>query len=133
MIRDHLVPAIRARFPNVPFSFGEPPKPIVSLPSPCAALGGLQICDDGDETTVYLLNATHGHFGCDDEKLAEDQQHERIAADVLQFLEALLCDRVVVWRFLGGMAGGWRVLACEEPVPGPSIVRQQFLWSKAIK
>jgi hypothetical protein len=131
MIRDYLIPAIKERFPNVVFSFDEPPKPIASLRSPCEALGGVEISDDGDEATVYLTNATHGHFSCYDDKLTGEQKEQEIASDVVGFLEALLSDRVVVWRVLGGMAGGWRVLA-DEPVPGPSLLRRQFLWSKEI-
>ena len=137
MIRDYLLPAIKERFPHEPFSFDQPPKPIASLRSPCEALGGIEICDDGDEVTVYFVNATHGathgHFGCYDEKLTEEQKEKEIASDVLEFLEALLKDRVVVWRFLGGMAGGWRVLPPEKQSPKPSFTKQQFLWSKEIK
>jgi hypothetical protein len=133
MIRDHVIRAIQEHFSKVPFSFDEPPRPIASLRSPCEALGGVEICDDGDEATIYLTNATHGHFSCYDEKLSEQQKERQIACDVVEFLEALLSDRVVVWKFLGGMAGGWRVLASDEPVPEPSIARRQFLWSREIK
>jgi hypothetical protein len=133
MIRDHLVPALKERFPNEPFAFDEPPKPVATLPAQCQALGELRICDDGDEATIYLTNATHGHFSCYDEKLTEAQREQQIAAKVVEFLQALLSDRVVVWRFLGGMAGGWRVLGSDEPVPGPSTGTQRFLWSREIK
>lgn len=90
MIRDHLIPAIKERFPEAPFSFDHPPKPIASLRSPSEALGGVEICDDGDEVTIYILNATHGHFSCYDEKLTEKQKEKQIASDVIEFLEALL-------------------------------------------
>jgi hypothetical protein len=133
MIRDHLAPAIKERFPDAPFSFDQSPKPIASLRSPCEALGGVEICDDGDEATIYLVNATNGHFGCYDEKLTEEQKEKQIASDVIDFLEALLKDRVVIWRFLGGMTGGWRVLRPGEQAPKPSISKQQFLWSREIK
>ena len=133
MIRDYLLPAIKQRFPDVPFVFDEPPKPIASLRSPCEALGGMEICDDGDEATVYLVNATHGHFTCYDEKLTQGEKEKQITSDVIEFLEALLTDRVVIWRFLGGWAGGWRVLRPDEQPPMPTLVRQQFLWSKGIK
>jgi hypothetical protein len=133
MIRDYLVTAIKERFPNVPFTFAESPKPIASLRSPCEPLGGVEICDDGDEITVYFVNATHGHFSCYDEKLDEEEKAKQITSDVIEFLEALLKDRVLIWRFFGGMAGGWRVLSSDEMVPGPSLAKQQFLWSREIK
>jgi hypothetical protein len=132
MICEVLVPAIKERFSDIPFFFDEPPKPVASLRSPCKALGGVEICDDGDEATVYLTNATHGHFTCDDEGLTEEQREQRIVSKVIEFLEALLKDRIVVWRFLGGIAGGWRLFRADEPVPKPSMARQQFLWSKEI-
>ena len=133
MFRDHLLPALKERFPDVPFVFDEPPKPIASLRSPCEALGGVEICDDGDELTVYLVNATHGHFRCYDDKLAQEEKEKQITSDVIEFLDALLNNRVVVWRFLNGWAGGWRVLRPGEHPPGPSIVTQQFLWSREIE
>jgi hypothetical protein len=133
MISDFLSPAIKERFPNVPFAFNQPPEPMASLRSPCEAPSGAEICDDGDEVTVYFVNATHGHFSCYNEKLTEEQKVKAITSDVLEFLEALLKDRVVIWRFFGGMAGGWRVLHLDDQVPKPSMARQQFLWSKEIK
>ena len=92
----------------------------------------MEICDDGDEATVYF-NATHGHFSCYDEKLSTEQREQQITDDVIKFLESLLKDRVVVWQMLGGMAGGWRVLQPGEEPPTPSRARRQFLWSREIK
>src|SRR5436190_18967339 len=109
MIRDHLILALKQKFPDLPFTFGEPPKPIVSLQSPCQALGQMDICDDGDEATVYFT-ATHGHFSCYDEKLSVEQRERQITDAVIAFLDSLFKDRVVVWQVLGGRAGGWRVL-----------------------
>lgn len=132
MIQQYLVSAIKEHFPNVPFSFDEAPKPIALLHSPCKGLGNLEICDDGEEATVYLTQATHGHFGCYDDLLTEEQKAIEITKEVVAFIKALLNDRVVIWVFLGGMAGGWRVLDSDETAPGPSVLRRQFLWSKEI-
>ena len=132
MIRDHLISQLKERFPSVAFFFDEPPKPVASLQSPCSALGELQIHDDGDEATVYFVNATHGHFGCDDETLDSEQREKQIAEDVIGFLDCLFEDRVVIWRALGGVAGGWRVLQPDESAPAPSALRKQFLWSRAL-
>ena len=132
MIRDHLIAAIKQRFPDAPFSFGEPPEPVASLSSPCMALGQMQICDDGDEATIYFSNATHGHFNCADEKLTEEQKEQQIAGDVIEFVDAVLKDQAVIWQAAGGLAGGWRVLQPNEPTPKPSLVRKQFLWSREI-
>lgn len=131
MIRDVLIMAINQRFPEVPFVFGEPPKPIVSLQSPCQGLGQMEICDDGDEATVYFT-ITHGHFSCYDESLSLGQREQQITDDVIAFLDSLFSDRVVIWQLLGGLAGGWRVLQPGEDAPSPSLARRQFLWTKEI-
>jgi hypothetical protein len=131
MIRDHLTRELKRRFPARAFAFDEPPRPVASLPSPCPGLGQMDICDDGDEATVFF-NATHGHFGCEDEALSIEQREQRIADDVVAFLDALFDDRVVVWQVLGGLGGGWRVLQSGEAVPAPSVARRQFLWTREI-
>jgi len=133
MISDSLLPAIKERFPDLPFTFAEPPKPIASLKSPCEALGTVDICDDGDEITIYLGTATHSHFSCYEETLTEQAKEQQITSDVLEFLDKLLTDRVVVWCVAGGVAGGWRVLRAEENPPDPSMLKRQFLWSREIR
>src|SRR3974390_2854947 len=132
MISDILITALKQRFPELPFSFGESPKPVTSLQSPCQALGQMDICDDGDEATVYFT-ATHGHFSCYDESLSVEQREQQITDNVITFLDSLFSDRVVVWQVLGGLAGGWRVLKPGEDVPSPSVARRQFLWTREIR
>ena len=132
MIRDRLIRELKQRFPDLAFTFDEPPKPVASLQSPCQALGRIDICDDGDEATVYF-SATHGHFSCYDGALSVEQREQQIADDVITFLESLFKDRVVIWHLLGGLAGGWRVLQPGEAAPPPSVVRRQFLWTREIR
>jgi hypothetical protein len=123
MIHDYLVPAIQKTFPDKPFVFAKPPHPVASLRSPCTQLGELQICDDGDEATVYITEATHGHFGCYDECLRTEAKEQQIAEDVIAFLSALFADRVVVWRIAHGrVAGGWKRLGPDDPLPKPSLI-----------
>jgi hypothetical protein len=132
MIRYYVISQLKERFPSVAFSFDDPPKPVALLQSPCLALGELQIHDDGDEATVYFVNATHGHFGCYDETLDAERREKQIAEDVVEFLDSLFKDRVVIWRALGGIAGGWRILQPDEDAPEPSAFRKQFLWSREL-
>jgi hypothetical protein len=133
VIADYLLPAIKERFPEQPFVFGKAPEPAASLKSPCLAVGGLQICDDGNEITVYLMNATHSHFSCYDEGLSDHEKAQLITSDVIQFLDKLLKDGVVVWRAAGGMAGGCYELGREEKPPVPSMLKSQFVWSREIR
>jgi hypothetical protein len=130
MIQEHLIAGLQKAFPDKAFQYASPPDPIATLPSPCQSLGTLAISDDGDEATVYLGRATHGHFGCYDEQLSQTQKEAKIAKDVITSLQALFADRVVVWRLAGGLADGWRVLKAGEQLPKPSHTRKQFLWSK---
>lgn len=132
MIQEHLVVGLKSAFPEKAFRFSQPPEPVASLPSPCEALGTLEISDDGDEATVYLTAATHSHFGCYDDLFSAAQKEAQISSDVITFLKALFADRVVVWCLAGGLAGGWRVLGVGEPLPKRSHVRRQFVWSREL-
>src|ERR1043165_4758044 len=116
MIRDLLIPKLKQSFPDQAFVFNKPPKPDVSLKSPCQALGEMDISDDGDEITIYFT-LTHGHFNCDEESLTVEQREQKIVDDVIAFLEALFKDRVVIWGLPGYVAGGWRVLQAGETAP----------------
>lgn len=130
MIQEHLIAGLQSAFPDKTFQYASPPDPVATLPSPCGSLGTLSISDDGDEATVYLSGATHGHFGCYDDQLSQAQKEAEIATDVITFLQALFADRVVIWRLAGGLADGWRVLKPGEQLPKPSHIRKQFVWSR---
>ena len=132
MIRAFLEPVLRERFPEHPFEFREEPQPFATLDAPCSGIGRLELCDDGDEVTVYLTELTHGHFGCYEDDLSEEEKEKVIASDVADFLGALFADRVVAFRVLGGLAGGWRLLDDGEALPAPSKIKSQFVWSHPI-
>lgn len=133
MIRTYLEPALRERFPEKPFVFHEAPNPFATFEAPCAEIGRLELCDDGDEVTVYLTELSHGHFACyDDDNPTTEEREQRIAASVVDFLAALFADRVVAYRAIGGLAGGWSVLEEGKSLPLPSKVRSQYVWSGPI-
>ena len=132
MIWEHLSADLKRAFPDKAFQYSNPPDRAASLPSPFPELGTLEIADDGYEATVYLSGATHGHFGCYNDKLSEAQKEAEISSDVITFLQALFADRVVIWRFAGGLAGGWRVLKAGEQLPGPSHFRKEFVLSREL-
>ena len=131
MIREHLVPALRERFPEHPFAVSEDAR-VVSLPSPCRGVGELVISDDEDEATVYLTNVTHRHFACYDDALTPAEKEKQIASDILDFVTDLLEDRVVLWRALGDAMGGTRRLKPDQSPPRSSWLRKQFLWSRPL-
>ena len=133
MLTAHITQALKTEFPEVPFVFPSPPDPIASLLGPCKEFSPLQICDDGDEATIYLGTITHGHLGCYDDDLTEDDKQRRIADDVTDFVRDLLSDRIVAMSMLGGVAGGWRRLSADEALPAHSILKRQFVWSHALR
>ena len=132
MIRDHLVPALKGRFPNRDFVFDGPPAPEATIAFPYPEIGPVEICDDGDEVTVFIGRVTHAHFGCYEESLTEAEKQKKIVADVTEFLAALFEDRVVLSRIFRGWSGGWRVLKPGEQ-PKRSWFWEQFLWSRPLR
>jgi len=112
--------------------FGEPPAPEATIVFPYPEIGPVEICDDGDEVTVFIGRVTHGHFGCYDESLTEEEKQKKIVADVIEFLAALFADRVVLLRIFRGWSGGWRVLRPHEQ-PRRSWFWEQFLWSRPLR
>jgi hypothetical protein len=133
MIRTHLEPALRQRFSSQPFEIHQENAPFATLDAPCAGIGRLELCDDGDEVTVYLTELTHGHFGCYEDDLSTEEKERAIASDVVDFLDALFADRVVAYRVIGGFAGGWRLLDDGEDLPPPSKLKSQYVWSHPIE
>jgi len=133
MLTAHIVQALKTEFPEVPFVFSSPPDPAASLVGPCEELSPLQICDDDDEATIYLGTITHGHLGCYEEGITEDERHRLIAEDVTDFVRDLFSDRIVAMSTLGGAVGGWRRLSADEALPAHSMLKRQFVWSHALR
>jgi hypothetical protein len=131
MLAERIRIALQTEFPEVPFRFGVSDS-VASLDSPSSEVGTLDICDDGDEATIYLGSITHAHLGCYDDTLSEEQRADRVTEDVVSFIRALLADRVVGFRALGGMVGGYRMLSHDETKPDRSRFRplsRLYLWS----
>lgn len=55
---------------------------------------------------MFVGAFTHHHFGNDDDRLSAAERHDRIAEDVVAFLEELFSDGI---EFYGStLGGGWR-------------------------
>ncbi len=131
MIREYLVPALREKLADQPFSFSDDLQLLARLESPCSEVGELLIADDGDEATVSVTKISHRHFGCYDD-LTEHRKDQQIARDVTDFVADLVADRVVMWRAFGGVIGGTRRLTPGEALPCSSSFREQFVWSRRL-
>lgn len=62
MIRNVLVPALHARFPDRGLRTGDPPEPIAVFPAARPEVGDLCIWGDGDVATAAIGEVTHDHF-----------------------------------------------------------------------
>jgi hypothetical protein len=121
---DTLFPTLRERFPHRGLRFESRPVPCAVFPAVHPDVGDIQVCDDGDEVTVYAGKFTHGHFSNYDE-ISGPEKRRIISEDVVEFLDAVFTDQVIFWGSHGG-GGGWHRLdfgPCEDPEPG------EYVWS----
>jgi hypothetical protein len=133
MIRDVLLPALLANFPNRGFRIDDSPNAVGVFPAAHPDVGDVTIWDDGDEATVGISEITHGHFNPYDETLSEKQVAERVTSDVVEFLNDLFADRVLLWKSQDGRSGGWRILGHDNAysiMDGDDIT---YLWSGPVK
>ena len=133
MIREILLPALQAKFPNRGFRRDDSANDIGVFPAAHAEVGDVTIDDDGNEATVYIGEITHGHFNPYDERLSEKEIAEHVASDVVNFLDDLFADRVLLWKSPDGRSGGWRRLGEDNPysiMDGDDIT---YLWSGPVK
>ncbi len=123
-IADTLFPMLRKRFPDRGLRIETRPEPCAVFPAIHPEVGDIEVCDDGDEVTVYAGTFTHGHFSNYDE-IPGEQKAKIISSDVVEFLEAVFSDQVTFWGSHRG-GGGWQRLdlaPSEDPDPG------EYVWS----
>jgi hypothetical protein len=109
------------------------PDGALRIPARCPEVGDLVIAFDNDEITVFLGNLTHCHFtpGAGGNLEAPDREGEcvRVAVD---FVRAVLHDRMVMWRYPNGAGGCYRIedednRMADTPLKGEEVA--SFLWS----
>jgi hypothetical protein len=84
--------------------------PFVVFPAIHPEVGDIELCDDGDELTVYVGKFTHAHFDNHDQGISDTERAERICHSVLSFLDDIFADRIEMYgSHLGG--GGTRLRA----------------------
>ena len=133
MIRERLIPAVKAAFPGRAFGFSAPPEPIVKLASGSPEIGDLAIYDEGEEATVCITEITHGHFNPYDASLTQDQIDNRVTEDVVEFLRALFSDHVLLYRTPSRSMGGWSIIDAPPDLKELAEGREYFLWSGPYK
>src|SRR5256885_23827 len=110
MIRDVLIPALEANFPDRGMRIGEPADPIAVFPAAHPEVGDVTIHDDGNEAIVHVGDITHGHFGWDDPNRTDAEAAQAVTEQLVRFLKDLFADRVLLWKQSGNGAGGWYLL-----------------------
>ncbi|GAB3092368.1 hypothetical protein [Lysobacter terrae] len=99
-----LAQLLEAEMPHAAFQRRVGPDgPELVIRSPSDQVGELVITDDGDELTVCIGTFTHSHWGCFDSTLPAEQRPEQVAKPVLEFISAILSDRI---EFFGASTGG---------------------------
>jgi hypothetical protein len=133
MLADALLPLLKSRFAGRPVTVGSPPGPIATFPAAHPDVGDLVIHDDGDELTLYVGNFTHVHFNNYDEALAEEERSQRIAEELVAFLEDVFAERVEFFGSHGG-GGGCRGRTKERVVVSKLFFgAQTYVWSGPVK
>ena len=129
MIRDVLLPALRARFSRREMRAGMPPAPIAVFPAAHSAVGDVSIWDDGDEATVGVGSITHHHINPHDSNLSARECAEWVTEEVIAFLERLFADRVLLQKGRQSKWGSMQSLADGEAIPAIRDDVDAFLWS----
>jgi len=124
--------AVRAAYPDLATSYGEPPDPIITIPPAHPEFGPLEIMDDEIELTVNCGRFTHVHLSNYEEGITSEVRARRIVADLVEFLGDVFADRMEFW---GTHAGGG---GCHLRDASPGISRfwvrsrEVFTWSGPI-
>ena len=116
-----------AGFPNRGLRLGEPPGPCAVFSAIHPEVGDIEISDDGDEVTVVVGHFTHKHFDNYDTGLSEAEVAERIAQDVVSFLEDLFSDKIVLWGSHRGTGGCYE--RDQKPPRFFGRRRKKYVWS----
>lgn len=124
-IRDTLLPAVHARFPERRPSAGSSSEEVVKFPAAHPGFGDLVVLDDGHEATIVLGTLMHTHIDGHAGRVAVDVDRE-VTEAVLEFLDDLFADRIVVWSVPGQSGGYYYVGGSATQVPQEARV---FVWS----
>jgi hypothetical protein len=129
MIGDRLVPKLKARWPDRPMKFGGADGPLVVFPAAHPEVGDAEIHDNGADIIVSIGKFTHEHFPAYDAALPGSEREERIAGEVITFLEQLFADRIEL--FSAGRRGGWRVRGAKPRGKISKLLfgRRTYVWS----
>lgn len=130
MILKNLAKTIEEVFPTLKFELNEKDQKI-TIKNQHLYIGNIVFEADDKEIIIYIGNFTHWHAGCYDESLKEEQKHEQIIHEILDFLSGMLADKIIMWGS-HEVGGGFYYLdydESEQDAPlNPSEV-DKYVWS----
>jgi hypothetical protein len=129
MIRDLLIPQIQERFIQYGPVINMTDNPVVTFTNSLPAIGELTIWDDGEEATLAIGKISHGHFSVYENGLSPEVIHQRIADNLLDFLEALFADKVLMWISDDEVSGGWQRIDLSPDISPPEPGGRFYFWS----
>jgi hypothetical protein len=94
-------------------------------------VGDVRINDDEDEATLFIGDITHNHYNPYDESLSQEETDYIVSIEVIEFLNALLHDKILLWKTERG-GGGCTHIDYEENMDKIIENNRSFLWSGPI-
>jgi hypothetical protein len=128
-ISEKLVPELRARFADRFMHTGDGGELVAVFRAPHPDVGAIEIYDHGTEAVVVATKFSHTHFGGYGPNLPESERGERIAGEVVRFLEDVFADRI---EFFGNPErGGWRPRKAKGRGLASRLVfgKKTYVWS----
>jgi hypothetical protein len=132
-LSDFLIPKLLSSFSGDMMRLAREDNSVAVFSSKHPDIGDLVIQDDGDEFTIFLGRFTHVHFNNYDEGLSDREKAERIANDVVVFLQKLFADQI---EFYGtGSVGGWRERHRKKRgiISKFILAEKTYVWSGPVK
>jgi len=132
-IREMLIPALEAAFPERGLRLGGERGAIATFPAQHPSVGNITIWDDGDEATVEIGRITHGQFNPYAPELSDQAVAAAVTEMVIAFLENVFCDRVLFDVDKSRRSGGWQVF--DHPVGSVpnDDTKDFFVWSRPLE
>jgi hypothetical protein len=131
-IRDVLVPVLVERFSDRGLRLGTPPDPIASFPAKRPEVGDVRVWDEGFSARIAVGEIVWEHFNLWPSELGAKEATDRIAKDVVRFLEQLFADRLLFWQSTDGRKAAWRErddVGSSEPLVIDDRTYGTYLWS----
>jgi hypothetical protein len=131
---DILVPVLVERFSDRGLRLGAPPDPIALFPAKHPDVGDVRVWAEPYSARLAVGEIVWEHFNLNlwEPELDIKQASDRIANDVVRFLQELFTDRLLFWQSIDGKKAAWRERG-DVGYSGPLVIDDRlyrtYLWS----